>query len=428
MKSNLKALLLGTGLITAAGSASLFMLGNTQQEVVHTSHWKVVPPGGYWNYPCTAGDTLYLDGHYTYMSFGKVSGAKDKPIVIMGSGNVIMSNGFNFSDCNYFHITGKINIENAPGTALSISGKSNHFEIDGVNIDTAFYFLWFKTEPADHPCDSSYWHSLNMDDLYVHDCNFNYCNQDGCYISSTDQNADRSVNCNGKIYYPLPATVSNIRFERVRMTNAQRTFLQISGCSGNNYIKNCYFNNAGFEMNPYQGAGIALGGNDIGKFEIAYDTIINTYLNNFYSYASGTVNFHNNLLDSADVVSGKINAKENASVLLSAKNATYNFYENQIGWSNNNVQLVVYGSFVNSCFSGLTNIVNATSNKITICSNDTKKCDTTYKVISKKYDSTVVKRDTAWTNKKGTITYSVKRTATYHKSKNETIIDTIKCD
>lgn len=341
MNNNVKKILLSAGILAGAGGLTTMLLQD-KYIVQHTAHWKIVPPGGYWNYPCSAGDTLYLNGDYTYMSFGGVNGEPDKPIVVLGD-NATLKNGFNFSDCNYWHITGKINIKNAPGTALSISGKSNHFEIDGVNIDTAFYFLWFKTEVGDHPCDSSYWHNMNMDDLYVHDCNFHYARQDGCYIGSTGQNADRAVNCNGKIYYPMPATVSNIRFERVRMTNAQRTFLQISGCSGNNYVKNCYFNNCGFEFNPYQGAGVALGGNDNGNYEIAYDTIKNTYLNNFYSYASGTINFHHNLLDSADVVSGKINTQQNASVLLRSNGSTYNFYSNKIGWSNNNVSLVVYG-------------------------------------------------------------------------------------
>jgi hypothetical protein len=189
----------------------------------------------------------------------------------------------------------------------------------------------------------------------------------------------------------LPATVSNIRFERVKMTNAQRTFLQISGCSGNNFVKNCNFNNAGFELNPYQGAGLALGGNDVGNYEISYDTIQNTYLNNFYSYASGTINFHDNILDSADVVSGVINPQKNASVLLSVTKlpTTWQVYNNKIGWSNNNVAIVLYGpAESNSCIQA-GNVDNYTGKTFSACDVEPKKYDTTYQTISITHDSTI---------------------------------------
>jgi len=355
------AALIGTGTYYAV----------TSNSIQHTAHWKVVPSGGYWNYPCVAGDTLVLDGTYTYLSFGNVSGKKDSTIVILGQNNPVMSNGFNFQDCNYWHITGNILIKNAAGTAISISGKSNHFEVNGVTVDSAYYFVWFKTEPADHACDSSYWHSMNMDDFYLHDCVFKRAKQDGIYIGSTDQNADRAVTCNGKTYFPLPATVSNIKVKRITITGTPRTGIQISGCtSGNNFIRRCNISNCGNEFNPYQGAGAALGGYDK-NVDIAYDTIKNTYLNNLYSYGGSTISIHDNVFDSADICYGIKNPQVNASILLSATMpTTFQLRDNKIGYNNSNTSVVIYGisTYISdssyTCNTGL--ITNNTGKQISV--------------------------------------------------------------
>lgn len=326
-----------------------------EKVITHSSHWKIIPSGSYWNYPFVKGDTLVLNGTYGYIGFDH----KDSGIITWV--NATMTNGFAFKDCKNWHLFGKlgglqINSHNAnpTNTAIDIEGKSGGFEIGGVDIDSAAYFIKFKTDPQYYPNDSSYWTSLNMDGFHFYNFDCNYAKQDGFYLGNTD--------VDGKIYFkgygenwwhPVPGSVSNVRIEHGRITNTQRQGIQLSlARTGINFINDCYIENTGFEWSLnhqstslYQGAGIALGKYTIVK-EIARDTIKNTFLNNLYSYATGKVKITDCVFDSADIVWGVRNPQPNASVLLSAITpiSMYKIRNNKIGWSNNGVGIVVYGA------------------------------------------------------------------------------------
>jgi hypothetical protein len=344
----------------------LLLIVTSAVQAQHTSHYKIMPPNtGSWGYPVTPGDTVVLSGNYTYIGWSNVSGTKEAPITILGKGANLV-NGFSFIDCNYFHITAdsigalKINSHSADPTnaAIKADGKCNHFEVDHIQIDSAQYFVVWKTEAQDHPTDTTYWH-VNQDDFYLHDFKCNYAKQDGMYFGSTNTQANRPVSYQGKVLYPKPNTVSDIRVEAGTVSNVQRNGIQISNASDTNYINHVSFYNCGFEWSlthdnnasVHQGVAAAFGGNDRGYFEFGFNTIKLSFLNSFTSYVdSGTLHIHDNIFDSATIcksTDGSYSASpsQNANVLVnSSKNLLLQIWNSQIGYSNNHVALAVYGS------------------------------------------------------------------------------------
>lgn len=346
MRKNILAI---GGLLAATATAGIIAISNNKQEaaqapppppVSHHIDVQGAYPNGYWNYPCQPGDTLFLHGVFTYMAFGNVNGTAGNNIVIDASDATFKWSGvngqgvgFNWQDCNYWKLI-NANIHNSfTGTAISISGKSNHFEIANCTVDSAVYAVWFKDEPQNHPCDSSYWFGHNtMTDLYLHDCIFMHINQDVCYLGSTDQKADRNVTCNGITYHPLPAQVKDVRVARIYIRHANRSGIQVSGGIGLIYVDSCNIADMGNEQNPNQGTGISIGGNTYGA-EVGWDTISSTYNYNIYVQGYGNQRIHDCLTDSAGYSYLYKNSQEMPSVNASSyrSGTTWKFYNNRFG-------------------------------------------------------------------------------------------------
>lgn len=316
--------------------------------ITHTSHWKEYKPGGYWvtNSNLKDGDTAYLlKGNYTY-----ISGENLNNVTFLGEPGVVLSAGFNFTNSSNLKFDGgtktrNIQIKGAGGVALSFKGKCNNIKINGVDIDGAYSYLWYKTEIDDFGADTSYWH-IKMNGLYVTNCTWTGAKFDGVYVGSTNQQANRKIVINGKTYYPLPADVANIRFTNVYITGSYRTGMQISGCtSGTNWVKNCSIINVGTNMESDHGAALRLGGRTK-NFTVDKCIFKNTWLYAFHSQASGNLVFSNNTVDSATAVAGKINPQPMAAVEFDTYNKPtfIKIYKNTIDYSNNNVPVVIYGS------------------------------------------------------------------------------------
>lgn len=387
----------------------------------HTAKWKRILgnfPNGYINLSANAGDTLHLVGKFTYLYWGNKNGTSTNRIVVEGdsatfawSGINGQGVGFNYQDCNWWKLM-NCNVHNGfTGTAFSITGKSNHFEISHCSVDSAVYAVWFKDEPSDHPCDSSYWFGNNtMDDLYMHDCSFIHINQDVCYLGSTDQKADRNVNCNGVIYHPLPAQVSNIRVARIFIRYANRSGIQISGGTGINYIDSCNIASTGYEQNSFQGTGISIGGNTE-NCTLLNDTISNTF--NYAVYCQGwkNITIFNMKIDSTGFIGNIKNVQPLPSINITSFRfpTTYKVYNNFIGLNTANpfTNIAIYATTANmtdtgNCFShtgvvrnlGESFIYDTTCAPVstdTICKTYTITNDT---IISVHYDAIFGSRDT----------------------------------
>ena len=321
-----------------------------------------IKQGGNWfegNYK--PGDILHFAaGNYTYFSGANTNGTIDNPIICLFDAGVIFSNGINLTNCSYWKFDGGSNknlvIKNAPGAALSFKGKCNGIEITGVKIDTAYSFLWFKTEVNDFNT-WDYWKkngtggieaSFIMEGLTV--TNFEFLNGgfDGGYVGSTGQKADRPVTIDGITYYPYPAKVSNIKFENGTLNGAARTGIQISGLiNGGSYLKNVTIQNCGKSQESYQGACFRLGGNSSGGIEIDNCVFDGSHLYAVQSQGGGLIKFTNNTVKNACIVDGITNTEKMAAVEFDTFEntpATLNISGNKIGPSNNGVSVVIYGN------------------------------------------------------------------------------------
>lgn len=324
---------------------SLFLTINLKTE----ARTYTIPSGGYFNYPgpnntgMHPGDTLLFDANnnYTYFSLKGINGTPGHPIVFKNvNGQVSMANGFNLEDCSYYHIDGTGSFDfygfymhDNGGTPVSITGKSSNFEVNNIYVNNCTYVLWFKTEVAQYPCDASYWYPMNMDNLYVHDLLATNIGQDGFYVGSTDPLAKRDERCNGgPIFHQRPASVSNIRIERIRGFNINRTFCQVSGAnSGTNYIINSSAYNCGTGLNSDQGAGFIYGSYSIGTMD--HDTSRLNYIYNFAVYGgAGHIVFTNNVIDSAGYCLGHKNPQPLPSTIFIASQAVTSYdIENTTG-------------------------------------------------------------------------------------------------
>lgn len=321
-----------------------FLFLTTAASAQH--HKYILTPGSYYNpVQPLSGDTVYLSkGQYGYVSWGKISGDSLHPIYLTGD-SVSMFNGFAFNDCNWWHISKGITVQNNPNTVgVNIDGKSGHFEIDHINFRYIYSAVWFKQEPT-LTTDTSRWSTLVLDGLYWHDCTVFRTYFEGGYLGSTDQKFDRRcLAFDGNYYYPKPARVANIKIVNVTFDSTERTGLQVSGGT-NVLVDRCTFNVCGLSKESNQGACLRYGLNTQ-KTTTTRCRFSHSWLYAFQSMASDTVKFANNQIDSATVIGKTINPQPMAAVEFDGfiYPTTLIIKNNTIGYSNNGVGTVVTAS------------------------------------------------------------------------------------
>ena len=343
--------------------ALTILLFASNANAQHTQHFKDYAPGGYWvtNANLQDGDTLHMiKGVYSY-----ISGENLTNVTIFPDPGTEMTSGINLRNSSNIHIAGlsangshNLYIHNASGIAIEGTGMCNNWEIDGVDEYNVYSWIWWKTEPDDFKIngviDSSYWHIV-MSNLYVHDCNWKKANFDGGYIGTTDAKADRGFVINSITYYPYPTQVSRIRFKNMVLDTAYRTNLQVSVLLDSVTLDNVRISNGG--INSYldadgknQGANFIIGGSRNSIYAtITNSTFKNSNLYNIRTQAGGVIVFKNNTTDSATAVyrigqGTGINNQQMASVEFDNPIPTLlDIENNNIGYSNNNVGIVLYG-------------------------------------------------------------------------------------
>jgi hypothetical protein len=232
--------------------------------------------GGYFNY--SAGDTFVLMKgiNYSYFTMSNLHN-----ITIINEGGVVhLENGFGLTGCTNVTITGtgsqnKYGFEisgHTPGdVGVDINGKSAHITVDHVYVHDKTYGFWVKQE-VEATCDQSlYYPNWYMDSIDIHNCLIVKVDQEGMYLGSTGQNADRRNACG---QYPYPMRLSNITVHDNIVDWTGRSGIMLSGADkGENWIYRNIIMHCGYEYNSYQGSGVDIGGN-------AYANIDSNYIKN----------------------------------------------------------------------------------------------------------------------------------------------------
>jgi len=300
------------------------------------------------------GDTFVLKAgiNYTYFS---MSGIHDVTFINEG-GVAKLQNGFNFNSCYNIRLTGTGSKENygfeisghTPGdVAIDINGKSKNITCNNIYMHDKTYGFWVKQEVA-NTCDVSlYYPNWYMDSITIYNCKIKRMNQEGMYLGSSGQNADRPNGCS---QYPYPMRLSNISVHDNVVDSTVRSGIMLCGADkGKNEIYNNKITRCGYE-NSYQGYGIVIGGNAYAN--IHHNTIKNTLCEGVWVLGCGTTQVNNNKIDSSGWLNGKY-AGNMHGVAFDARPSypftlsTFVIENNTIGKHTDPADIYIYNTFQN---------------------------------------------------------------------------------
>jgi hypothetical protein len=185
------------------------------------------------NFTYSPGDTFVLKAgiNYTYFS---MSGVHDVTFINEG-GVVKLQNGFNFNSCYNIRVTGtgtkdtygfEISGHTPGDVGVDINGKSKKITCNNIYIHDKTYGFWVKQEVA-NTCDASlYYPNWYMDSISIYNCKIKRMNQEGMYLGSSGQNADRPNGCG---QYPYPMRLSNISVHDNIVDSTVRSGIMLCG-------------------------------------------------------------------------------------------------------------------------------------------------------------------------------------------------------
>lgn len=259
------------------------------------------------NFNYSAGDTFVLKAgiNYTYFVMNSIH-----DVTIINEGGVVhLLNGFNLANCTNVNITGigakefygfEISGHTAGDVGVDINGKSSDITCARLYIHDKTYGFWVKQEVA-NTCDKSlYYPNWYMNNISIHDCMVKRMYQEGMYLGSTGQNADRPNRCGGR---PYPMRLSNIAVHHNIIDSTGRGGIMLSGADkGANRIYKNTITRCGFEYNSYQGNGIVIGGNAYANVDS--NIIKNTLCDGIWVLGCGTTRVRNNTIESSGWLNG----------------------------------------------------------------------------------------------------------------------------
>jgi len=311
-------------------------------------------PGNYINenFNYSPGDTFVLKSgiDYTYFVLSNVH-----DVTIINEGGVVhLQNGFNLANCNNVTITGtgtdqfygfEVSGHTAGDVGVDINGKSSNITCEHLYIHDKTYGYWVKQEVASTCDESLYYPNWYMDNITIRNCKIKSMNQEGMYLGSTGQNADRPNGC-GK--YPYPMRLSNISVYNNIVDSTGRGGIMLSGADeGINKISNNTITRCGFEYNSYQGNGIVIGGNSYAIIDS--NTIKNTLCDGIWVLGTGTTRVRYNNIDSSGWLEGtyagnmhgiSFDARPSHPFTLS----TFRIRGNTIGKHTDNADIYIYNT------------------------------------------------------------------------------------
>lgn len=254
------------------------------------------------NFSYNAGDTFVLTAgiDYTYFSMANIH-----DVTFINEGGIVkMLNGFNFNSCTNIKITGtgsadfygfEISSHTAGDVGVDINGKSSRITCNNIFIHDKTYGFWVKQETGGTCDDGLYYPNWYMDSISIYNCLIKRMSQEGMYLGSTGQNADRANSCG---MYAYPMRLSNVSVHDVIIDSTGRGGIQLSGADkGSNKIYHNTITRCGYELNSYQGNGIVIGGNAYA--DIDNNKIRNTLCDGIWVLGNGTIRVRNNNIDSS---------------------------------------------------------------------------------------------------------------------------------
>ncbi|MEP6466469.1 MAG: right-handed parallel beta-helix repeat-containing protein [Parafilimonas sp.] len=259
------------------------------------------------NFAYTPGDTFVLKAgiNYTYFSMANIH-----DVTFINEGGVVnMQNGFNLNGCTNIHISGtgtkdfygfEINGHTSGDVGIDVNGKSSRIKCNNIYIHDKTYGFWVKQE-VEATCDESlYYPNWYMDSITIYNCMIKRMNQEGMYLGSTGENADRINGC-GK--YPYPMRLSNVSIHDNIVDSTGRGGIMLSGADkGANSISKNTITRCGYELNSYQGNGIVIGGNAYA--DVDQNTIKNTLCDGIWILGDHTTRVRGNKIDSSGWLNG----------------------------------------------------------------------------------------------------------------------------
>ncbi len=266
-------------------------------------------PGNYINenFNYSPGDTFVLKAGiaYTYFVMSKIH-----DVTIINEGGIVqLQNGFNLADCINVNITGtgtdnfygfEISGHTAGDVGIDINGKSSRITCRNLYIHDKTYGFWIKQEVANTCNQDFYYPNWYMDSININHCMIKRVSQEGMYLGSTGQNADRPNGCG---HHPYPMRLSNISVRDNIIDSTGRGGIMLSGADkGINKISNNVIKRCGFEYNSYQGNGIVIGGNAYAIVDS--NTIKNTLCDGIWVLGCGTTRVRYNTIDSSGWLEG----------------------------------------------------------------------------------------------------------------------------
>jgi parallel beta-helix repeat protein len=253
------------------------------------------------------GDTFVLKAgiNYTYFTMANIH-----DVTFINEGGIVkLQNGFNFNSCYNIRVTGTGSSDtygfeicgHTPGdVAIDINGKSRHITCNNIYMHDKTYGFWVKQEVA-NTCDASlYYPNWYMDSISIYNCKIKRMNQEGMYLGSSGENADRPNGCG---QYPYPMRLSNISVYNNIIDSTVRNGILLSGADkGKIEIYGNKITRCGFEYNSYQGYGIVIGGNAYAN--IHNNTIKKTLCEGIWVLGCGTTRVTSNKIDSSGWLNG----------------------------------------------------------------------------------------------------------------------------
>jgi hypothetical protein len=256
---------------------------------------------------CKPGDTLVVKATpepYSYIYLGKLKGSSESPITLINEGGVVYLNkGIDLEDCQYVKVTGSgskdrfgFTVNQTPGAALVIRGKSSNIEAERFYIKDAAFGCWVKNEAQ---CDTLV-NNWVLNHISIHDYEMHDIKIEGFYMGSTDaNNIARPITCNGMQRFFRPSRLGNIKVYNGVINGTGRPAIMLSNASvGMNEIFNNTISNVGREYNDQQGTGISVG--LYTRAFIHHNNIKNTYTWGIASLGgAGLIRIENNTIDSS---------------------------------------------------------------------------------------------------------------------------------
>jgi hypothetical protein len=193
-------------------------------------------------------------------------------------------------------------INQSKGSAIAITGRSAHVEVDGFYAYKAQFGCWVKNEAS---CDTSV-NNWILNYISIHDYKMKDIGIEGFYMGSTDpDNWSRPINCNGEQKFYKPTRLGNIKVYNGIIDGTGRPAILLAGAyHGVSEIYNNVITNVGREYNDQQGTGITIG--MYTRAYIHHNQIRNTFTWGIASLGgSGMVRIENNRIDSSGYLDGR---------------------------------------------------------------------------------------------------------------------------